>query len=106
MLNATMIVPVGNFTPDVARRVCRTAVETAQRRAVVISMQWMARPSWSALYDLAEAIRADITPHRIRLTRALPHVRALFRELGIGSAWFVDDASPAERVLIAESKPD
>lgn len=103
MLDATMIIPVGNFTPDLSRRVRETALESAQCREVVISMQSTQRCTWSALNDLAESLRAAVTPYPIRLARALPRTRALLRELGIESAWFVnaDDVVPAGRILLA-----
>jgi hypothetical protein len=81
MLNATMIVPIGTFTPDLSRRVRETAFESAQQREVIISMQATERYSWSALYDLAQSLRAAVTPHPIRLARALPRTRALLRDL-------------------------
>jgi hypothetical protein len=90
MSNATTIVPIGNFTPALSRRVREMAIERAQGRAVVISMQSTQRYCWSALYDLAEALRATMTPYPIRLARALPRTRALLHELGIQREWFVD----------------
>jgi hypothetical protein len=97
MSNATTIVPIGNFTPALARRVREMAIERAQRRAVVISMHSTRRYSWSALCDLAAALRATITPYPIRLARALPRTRALFGELGIQHEWFVEGNARASR---------
>jgi len=98
-----MIVPIGNFTPDLSRRVRERAFESAQRREVIISMQSTERYSWSALYDLAELLRAAITPYPIRLARALPRTRALLRELGIENTWFINDRDvrSGERILIS-----
>jgi hypothetical protein len=90
MNDATMIVPVGDFTPEIARRVRETALETAQQRDVVISLRATIRYSWGALNELTEALRSAATPYRIRLTEALPRARALFHELGIGQGWFVE----------------
>jgi hypothetical protein len=90
MSNATTIVPIGTFTPALSRRIREMAIERAQGRAVVISMHSTERYCWSALYDLAEALRATITPYPIRLARALPRTRALLHELGIQREWFVD----------------
>jgi len=103
MLNATMIVPIGTFTPELTRRVRETAFESAQEREVIISMQLTERYAWSALYDLAESLRAAVTPYPIRLARAVPRTRALLRELGIESAWFINDAdcSSGASILIA-----
>jgi hypothetical protein len=103
MLNATMIVPIGSFTPDLSRRVRETAFESAQQREVIISLQSTERHSWSALYDLAESLRAAVTPYPIRLARALPRTRALLSELGVERAWFINDAdfTSVASILIA-----
>jgi hypothetical protein len=102
MMDATMIVPVGDFTPEVARRVREAALRTAQQRDVIISLRSTIRYSWGALNELAESLRAAGTPYRIRLTEALPRARALFHELGIGHSWFVDvrDVTPSARIHI------
>jgi hypothetical protein len=102
MIDATMIVPIGDFTPEVARRVRETAVASAQQRDVVISLASTLRYSWSALNEFAEALRAAVTPHRIRLTHSIPRQRALFHTLGIEQAWFVEvpSAPAATQILI------
>jgi hypothetical protein len=103
MLNATVIVPIGNFNADLSRQVRETALESAQQREVIISMQSTEHYSWSALCDLAESLRAAVTPYPIRLARALPCTRALLRELGIETAWFVNDGDfkPRASILVA-----
>lgn len=103
MLNATLIVPVGNLTPALSRRVRETAFESAQQHDVIISMQSTEHYAWSALYDLADLVREVATPHQIRLAGALPRTRSLLRELGIERAAFVsdDDVRPREYILIA-----
>ncbi len=91
MRNTTMIVPVGALTPELSRRVCEVATERAKQCDVIISMQSTERCSWSALCELADVIQATLTPHRIRLTRALPQTRALLHELGLENARFVHE---------------
>jgi hypothetical protein len=105
MNTVTTIVPIGDFTPGLSRRVRETAHANAQEREVIISMQSTQRCSWSALYDLAESLRAAVTPYPIRLARTVPRTRALLRELGIQSGWFVDDAKVRSdaRIFILEN---
>jgi len=102
MVQATMIVPIGSFTPDLSRRVRETASRSARQREVIISMQSTQHFSWSALCEFAEWLRARLTRFRIRLAGALPATRALLRELGIDNSWFVSDnsASTTTRILV------
>lgn len=103
MSKATMIVPIGTFTPELSRWVRESALEGAQRRDVIISLQSTERYSWSALCDFAESLRASVTPYRIRLARAVPRTRALLRELGIGNAWFVREGDLSGSVGLRKS---
>lgn len=105
MRTTTTIVPIGYFTPALARRVRRTALQSAEAREVIISLQLAQRFSWSGLHDLAESLRAAVTPHPIRLARTLPRTRALLNELGIQDGWFVNDAdiASATRIIIREN---
>jgi hypothetical protein len=103
MSQATMIVPIGSFTPDLWGRVRETAARSAREHEVIISMQSTQHFSWSALCDLAEWLRATLTRFRVRLAGALPATRALLRELGIDSSWFVSGvhaAGTATRILV------
>lgn len=100
MRSVTMIVPVGNFTADISRRVRETAFESAQQREVIISMQAIQRCSWSALYQLADLLLAAVTPYRVRLTRALPRTCALLHELGIEKTCFISDCDVKTRECI------
>lgn len=102
-----MVLPVGSFTPNLSRRVRDTALASAQKRDVIISMQSTQNYSWSALHDLAESLRAAVTPHRIRLANALPSVRSLLREVGIESGWFVDagGVKPGALIVLCEAAP-
>jgi hypothetical protein len=102
MSQATMIVPIGSFTPDLSRRVRETASRSARQHEVIISMQSTQHFSWSALCEFAEWLRARLTRFRVRLAGALPATRALLRELGIDSSWFVSGvlAATATRVLV------
>lgn len=103
MLHATMIVPVGAFTPDLSRRVREAAFRTAQQREVVISLQSIRSCAWGALNELAESLHEAATPYPIRLTRVVPRTRALLHELGIENGWFIRDGDfrAAANIVIA-----
>ena len=92
MTDTTIIVPIGNFTLDLSRRVREAASQTAKERGVVISLQSTKHHSWSALCELAEWLRATVTPYPVRLANALPCTRALLRELGVDSTSFSKSA--------------
>jgi len=91
MQNATTIVPIGTFTPDLWGRVRETAFARAQQGEVVIALPSTQRMWWNALNDLADALRTPRTPYAIRLAGARPRTRALLRELGVDHARFVGE---------------
>jgi hypothetical protein len=109
MENATtIIIPVGDFTAAIARRVADSLDDAAaDGRSIVISLQWTARWSWDALCQLAESLRGRFRAARVSFTRATPAGRALLGEVGIGSTWFTDESPSlsAQRVLIMASPP-
>jgi hypothetical protein len=91
MQNATTIVPIGTFTPDLWGRVRETALARAQQGEVIIALPSTQRMWWNALNGLAEALRMPRTPYAIRLAGARPRTRALLRELGVDHARFVGE---------------
>ena len=106
MENATtVILPVGDFTSAIARKVSDLLSDAAAHgRTIVISLQWTARWSWDALCELAESLRGRHRDARVCFTRVPPTRRALLREVGLGSTWIVDEPllGSAQRVLISE----
>jgi hypothetical protein len=105
MENATTIIlPVGDFTSAVARKVADSLGDAAARgRAIVINLQWTARWSWDALCELAESLQGRYRDARVSFTCVPPARRALLREVGLGSNWIVDEPmlGTAQRVLIS-----
>jgi hypothetical protein len=104
MENATtLIIPVGDFTAAVARKVADSLDDAAARgRTIVISLQWTARWSWDALCELAESLRGRYRGAHVSFTRVTPSGRALLSEVGLDGAWITNDAPrpAAHRVLI------
>jgi hypothetical protein len=104
MENATtVILPVGEFTSVIARKVSDSLGDAAAHgRTIVISLQWTARWSWGALCELAESLRGRYRDARVSFTRVAPNQRALLREVGLGSGWIVEEPllASAQRVLI------
>jgi hypothetical protein len=105
MKNATtVILPVGNFTSAVARKVSDSLGDAAARgRTIVISLQWTARWSWDALCQLADSLRGRHRYARVCFTQVPPTRRALLGEVGLGDAWIIDAPSlvAAQRVLVS-----
>jgi hypothetical protein len=105
MENATtVILPVGDFTSAIARKVATSLADAAAKgRSIVISLQWTARWSWDALCELADALRGRYRDVRVCFTRVPPTGRALLREVGLDSHWIVAEPSlvSAQRVLIS-----
>jgi hypothetical protein len=105
MENATtVILPVGDFTSAIARKVAALLGDAAARgRTIVISLQWTVRWSWGALCELAESLRGRYRDARVCFTCVPPTGRALLREVGLGSNWIVEQPSlaSAQRVLIS-----
>ena len=105
MKNATIVIlPVGDFTSAVARKVTdalRTAA--ASGRSIVISLQWTARWSWDALCALAESLQGRHRDARVHFTRVTPTGRALLHEVGLGDAWIIDEPAlvSTQRVVIS-----
>jgi hypothetical protein len=105
MENATtVILPVGDFTSAIARKVSDSLGNAAASgRTIVISLQWTARWSWDALCELAESLHGRYRDARVCFTSVLPTGRALLREVGLDGTWIVD-APPlvsAQLVLIS-----
>ena len=105
MENATtVIVPVGDFTSAIMRKVVESFGEaSAHGRAIVISLQWTARWSWDALCQLAESLHGRYRNARVCFTGVPPARLALLREVGLNAEWSVDEPLPgaARQVLIA-----
>jgi hypothetical protein len=105
MKNATIVIlPVGDFTSAVARKVTDAlCTAAASGRRIVISLQWTARWSWDALCALAESLQERPGNARVYFTRVPPTGRALLHEVGLGDAWIVDEPALAstQRVLIS-----
>jgi hypothetical protein len=105
MENATTVIfPVGDFTAAIARQVADSLDDAAAHgRSIVISLQWTARWSWDALCDLAESLQGRFRATHISFAQATPAGRSLLGEVGIGSAWFIDEAPTAatRRILIS-----
>jgi hypothetical protein len=105
MENATtLILPVGDFTSAIARKVAASLGDAAASgRAIVISLQLTARWSWDALCELAESLHGRYRDVRVCFTQVPPTGRALLREVGLGSNWIVAEPSlvSARRVLIS-----
>ncbi len=105
MENATtVILPVGDFTAAIARKLADSLDDAAARgRTIVISLQWIARWSWGALCELADSLHGRYRDVRICFTRVAPTGRALLHEVGLGSGWIVEEPplASAQRVLIA-----
>jgi len=100
----TIILPVGDFTSAVARKVTDSLGDAAGRgRTIVINLQWTARWSWGALCELAESLRGRYRDARVSFTCVPPARRALLREVGLGNNWAADEPQlgPAQRVLIS-----
>jgi hypothetical protein len=104
MKNATtVIIPVGDFTTVIARKLADSLGEAAARgRSIVISLQWTARWSWDALCELAASLHGRYRDVLVCFTSVAPARRALLREVGLGSR-IVDEPLPgsSQRVLIS-----
>ena len=104
MENATtVILPVGDFTPAMARKVADALGEAAAHGpSIVISLQWTTRCFWEALCELAEALRGRYRDVRVDFTNVPPTRRALLRELGLERACVVESTLPksARRILV------
>jgi len=105
MENATTIIlPVGDFTSAIARKVATSLGDAAARgRTIVISLQWTARWSWDALCELAESLRGRYRDVHVCFTNVPPTGRALLNEVGLGSKWIVTEPALAsvQRVVIS-----
>lgn len=104
----TLIEPVGDLTPEVARRLSE-AVGTAARRGrnVVITLRSIARLSWAGLCQLADRLQdAGLPRHVVTFSDVIPSVRSLLEEVGLGGG-IVDRRRivPIERICIAASTP-
>jgi hypothetical protein len=105
MENATTIIlPVGDFTSAIARKVATSLGDAAAHgRTIVISLQWTARWSWGALCELADSLHGRYREARVCFTDVPPTGRALLREVGLGSNWIVAEPAlaSAQRVMIS-----
>ena len=105
MENATtVILPVGDFTSAIARKVSDSLGNAAARgRTIVISLQWTARWSWDALCELAESLHGRYRDARVCFTSVPPTGRALLRDVGLDGTWIVDAPAliSAQRILIS-----
>jgi hypothetical protein len=100
----TVILPVGDFTAAIARKVATSLGDAAARDStIVISLQWTARWSWDALCELAESLHGRYRDVRVCFTQVPPTGRALLREVGLDSNWIVAEPAlaSAQRVLIS-----
>jgi hypothetical protein len=108
MENATtVILPVGDFTSVIARKIADSLDDAAARgRTIVISLQWTAGLCWDALCELAESLRGRYRDVHVSFTRVPPSRRALLREVGLDSDWIDEDAPviAARRVLISAGR--
>ena len=100
----TLIEPMGDLTPEVARRLSE-AVGTAARRGrnVVITLRSIARLSWAGLCQLADRLHAAGLPHHaVSFSDVVPSVRSLLEAVGLGGG-IVDRSCvvPIERICIA-----
>jgi anti-anti-sigma regulatory factor len=100
----TLIEPVGELTPEVARRLSE-AVGTAARRGrnVVITLRSIARLSWAGLCQLADRLHAAGLPcNAVSFSDVVPSVRSLLETVGLGGG-IVDRSCvvPVERICIA-----
>ena len=104
MENATIVIlPVGDFTTAMARKLTATLGEAAaEGRAIVISLEWTTRCFWEALCDLVEALRGPYRNVAVGFTSLPPARRALLRELGLEPVCLSEAALPAtaRRVLV------
>jgi hypothetical protein len=99
----TVILPVGDFTTAMARKITGALGEAAANgRTIVISLEWTTRCFWEALCELAEALQGPYRDVRVGFTSVLPARRALLRELGLEPVCVVESALPAaaRRVLV------
>ncbi len=100
----TLIEPMGDLTPDIARRLSE-AVGTAARRGqrVVITLRSIARLSWAGLCQLADRLHHAGFPHNVvTFSDVMPSVRCLLETVGLGGT-IVDRTRvvPSERICIA-----
>lgn len=100
----TLVEPIGDLTPDVARRLSdAVGAATRRGRSVVITLRSIARLSWAGLCQLAERLHAAGVPrHAVRFSDVVPSVRSLLEQVGLGGE-IVDRSSvvPIERICIA-----
>ena len=101
----TIVEPRGDLTPDLSRRCWQAARRTVRcGRQVVISLREISRTSWAGLCELAHHLEDEATIGRdVQFVGVEPRLRALMREVGVGTGWIVDEGriAPEERIVIA-----
>jgi anti-anti-sigma regulatory factor len=102
--STTLIEPMGDLTPEIARRLSE-AVGTAARsgRSVVITLRSIARLSWGGLCQLADRLHhAGLPLHAVTFSDVAPSVRALLETVGLGGEIVNRNCVvPSERICIA-----
>jgi anti-anti-sigma regulatory factor len=99
----TLVEPVGDLTPDVARRLSEAVGRATRRgRSVVITLRSIARLSWAGLVQLSERLRvAGVPKSAVSFADVVPSVRSLLEQVGLGDG-IVDRNCfvPVERIFI------
>ena len=103
MVATTLVEPIGDLTPEIAKRLS-DAVDRAMRRGrnVVITLRSIARLSWAGLCQLSERLQSAGIPRCVvGFSDVLPSVRSLLEQVGL-AAGIVDRSAivPVERIRI------
>ncbi len=99
----TLIEPIGDLTPDVARRLTDAVGTAARSGLVVITLRSIARLSWAGLCQLADRLQAaGLQRSTVTFSDVVPSVRSLLEAVGLGSG-IVDRTGvvPIQRIRIA-----
>jgi len=91
---ATVVVTIGDLTPDISRRLCETARDAARYgHRIVVSLGTTSHISWAGLCQLARYLRERPTDEALRFTDVLPRTRSLMREVGLSDSWIIKEPS-------------
>ena len=100
----TLVEPIGDLTPEIAKRLSEAVGAAARRgRSVVITLRSICRLSWGGLCQLADHLQSAGIPRcAISFSDVVPSVRSLLEQVGLGGG-IIDRSSvvPVERICIA-----